>query len=88
MQRAEDMGETRVTDRSGEVRPWHIAGKVVFPGDSGDSNSRVKAHVNSGKDPVGFILERGLSLNSPTQPTLAVVLNSKFRSMLGGGGRL
>lgn len=48
------MGERRVIDKSREVRPWHIAAKVVFPGDSGDSNSRVKlkAHVNSGKDPV------------------------------------
>lgn len=39
MQRAEDMGETRVTDKAGEVRPQHIAGKVVFPGDSGDSTA-------------------------------------------------
>ena len=76
------MGERRVTDKSGEVRPWHIAGKVVFPGDSGDSNSRakLKAHVNS-----GFILERGLSLHSLAQPTSAVVLRTKFRSMLGVG---
>lgn len=39
-------------------------------------------------NPVGFVLERGLSLHSPAQPTSAVVLNSKFISMLGGGRRL
>lgn len=64
-QRAEDMEETRVTDKFGEVRPRHIPGIVVLPRGCWVSNSRVTVEWG----PVGLILDRELSLHSPAQPS-------------------